>query len=567
MPRNRLNRRHFVRTATVSGLGAGAVDRNAVFAQGGEATPDVATPADGEGEDVSLNQTAAQPTEVGPAVPPEFTDDETNWPTEHGNLQGTRAAAGSSISSDVIDQLGVGWRLPVEAAGTYGAITSAPVIVGDTVFLQDMQSNIWSIDKQSGEVNWTAEYNIGTVGPNGLAVAYGRVFAGLGDAAEAVSVDAESGEELWRVQLSNNLYEGIDIAPLVYGNIVYISTVPGDTNNFYQGGSKGILYGLDAETGGTLFQWDTTKDNLWGNFRVNSGGGLWHPPVVDENGYLYFSVANPAPFPGNEAFPNASSRPGPNDYTNSLVSLDIEAGAVRWYINVRPHDLLDLDLHLSPILATVPINDEDRLVAMSSGKLGVVIAADAGSGEELWRVPVGTHRNDDVQALPDDEFVETWPGNLGGVETPLSFSNGMVFAAVVEMPSSYNSTSYQQPLFDLTTGTGILMALDASTGATVWSKDLPTTPFGATVVANDVVFTGGLDGIVRGHRTDTGEEVFRFQAPAGLNAPFSISGDTLYIPAGGPLIASDETADPPPETAQELIALRIGTEAQATPTG
>lgn len=565
MGANRLNRRRFVRRTTLSGMGIAALDQHALLAQGGEATPDVATPVEGGDEDVTLNQTAAEPTELGPAVPPEFTDAETNWPTEHGNLQGTRAAAGSSISTESIGQLGVGWRLPLEAAGTYGAVTAAALVVGDTVYLQDMQSNIHAIDKESGDVKWTATYDIGTVGPNGLAVAYGRVYAGLGDAAEAVSVDAETGEEQWRVQLSNNRYEGIDIAPLVYDNIVYISTVPGSTINFYQGGAKGILYGLDAGTGHTLFQWSTTVDNLWGNFRVNSGGGLWHPPSVDENGNLFFSVANPAPFPGNEKFPNASSRPGPNDYTNSLVSLDPKAGALRWYINVRPHDLLDLDLHLSPVLATVPINGEDRHVAMSAGKMGVVIAADSDTGEELWRVPVGTHKNDDVQALPEDEWVETWPGNLGGVETPLSFSNGMVFAAVNEMPSSYNSTSYKQPLFDLTTGTGLLVALDASTGATAWSVELPTTPFGGTVVANDVVFTGGLDGVVRGHRIDTGEQVFTFQAAAGLNAPFSVSGDYLFVPAGGPFIASDDTADPAPETAQALIALKVGAGAEATP--
>ena len=556
-----------MQTASVSGIAIAGLGERRSFAQPDpeDATPEVGTPAatPADEEELTIDQTAAEPTELGPAVPPEFAD-ETNWPTEHGNLRGTRSAGGSSISSDTVDQLGVAWQLPVEVSSPYGAMTAAPIIVGDTVYLQDMQSNIWSIDKATGEVNWRAEYNVSLLGPNGLAVAYGRVYGGLGDTAEAVCVDAESGEKLWRVPLSNNPYEGIDIAPVVYDNIVYISTVPGDSQSFYQGGSKGILYGLDAGNGDTLFQWDTTVDGLWGNFRVNSGGGLWHPPTVGDDGNLYLSVANPAPFPGNEEFPNGSSRPGPNLYTNSLVSLDPEAGAVRWFISVKPHDLLDLDLHLSPILATVPIEGEDRQIAMSSGKLGVVIAADQDTGEELWRVEVGTHKNDNIQELPLDEYVETWPGNLGGVETPMSYTDGKVFAAVVEMPSAYSATDWQEPLFDLTTGRGLLVALDASNGAALWSAELPTTPFGGTAVANDVVFTGGLDGIVRGHDINTGEQVFTFQTPAGLNAPFSISGDFLFVPAGGPLIASEDTADPAPETAQELIAFQIGVR-QATP--
>ncbi|HEU0165050.1 MAG TPA: PQQ-binding-like beta-propeller repeat protein [Thermomicrobiales bacterium] len=551
-----MSRRKLVGAATAAGVTIAAGHALA----SAQATPD-ATPASQEAQ-LTIDQTAAQPTRLGAAVPPEFTSNETNWPTEHGNLSGTRSAAGSSISLKTIDTLGVAWRIPVEAPGTYGSLTSTPIVVDDTIYLIDMQSNIWSIDKATGKTNWKTEYNVGLLGPNGLAVAYGQVFGALGDTSEVVSVDGKTGKENWRVQLSNNKYEGIDIAPFVYDSIVYVSTIPGNSTSFYQGGSKGILYGLDASTGLTLFQWDTTGDGLWGNFRVNSGGGLWHPPVVDDNGYLYFSVANPAPWPGNKEFPNGTSRPGDNAYSNSLVSMDPDGGFIRWHIGVKPHDLFDLDLHLSPILAKVTIDKKERNVVFASGKLGIVIAADTMTGEELWRVPVGTHKNDNLQELGTD-YVEIYPGNNGGVETPMAYADGIIYCAVLEMPSSYNASGYADPLFDLNTATGLLVALDATSGNVVWQAKLPTAAYGSAVVANDVVFTGGLDGVVLGFNAKTGEQVFSFQTGSGLNAPASISGDYLFIPATGPLIPSSATKDPKP--AQELIALKIGSGA-ATPT-
>jgi glucose dehydrogenase len=69
------------------------------------------------------------------------------------------------------------------------------------------------------------------------------------------------------------------------------------------------------------------EEGLWGHPEVNSGGGAWYPPVVDvERGLVYAGIANPAPFPGTEEFPNGSSRPGDNLYTDSIVALDIETG-------------------------------------------------------------------------------------------------------------------------------------------------------------------------------------------------------------------------------------------------
>ncbi len=491
-----------------------------------------------------LDYSPGTPTALGPAVPPEIDENVDGWPIAQGNLAGHRSAQGSPIDSSNVDQLEVAWEFPIEATNPFGAITSTPVVVGEVVYIQDMLNNVFALDRESGEVIWEKEFNIPTEGPNGVAVAYGMVYGGLGDAREAFALDAETGEEVWRALLSNNDREGIDMAPTVYNNTVYISTVPGNEQGFYRGGGKGILYALDAGTGTTLWQFDTTTDNLWGNPSVNSGGGLWYPPSVDEDGNLYFGTGNAGPWPGTEEYPNGTSRPGPNDYASSLVSLD-PAGVLRWHYNADPHDLLDHDFQLTPILATTEVDGAERQLAIGAGKTGTVVAADAATGEILWEVEVGEHNEfANVQEIPEGETVEALPGPIGGVETFMAYADGTVFVPVINAPAQFTNAALVLESFDLTTATGELVALNAADGSVKWQVEIPSMVVASATVANDVVFTGALDGVIRAYDTETGDELWTHETGVGLNAPPAVAGDMVILPAGGPFIpATASTAE------------------------
>ena len=301
----------------------------------------------GLAQEAEITQGPATPVAIGPTMPPELADASGNWSAPMGDLKAHRAAIDSPISSENIGELEVAWTFPIPASATWGAVTAPPIVYGSSVYIQDMSSNVYAIDRELGTLQWEATFNIPTVGPNGVAIGYGMIYATLGDSAQVVALDAASGAEIWRADLSNNVGEGIELSPIVYDNVVYVSTVPGSTERFYRGGQKGIFYALEASTGHVLWQFDTTTDNLWGNARINSGGGLWEPVSIDDEGNIYFGVGNAAPWPGTPDYPNGSSRPGDNDYASSMVSLDPTTGSVRWYHNAKPHDLFDLDFHLT----------------------------------------------------------------------------------------------------------------------------------------------------------------------------------------------------------------------------
>lgn len=510
-------------------------------------------------------QTGTSPATPNPLsatpVPAEVTQYATDWPVAQGNLQSTRAAKGSPINASNLGKLAPVWMTPITATGGFGGMTATPVVLGQVVYVQDMQSNVIALDRGTGKEVWRADFKVPSNGPNGVAVAYGYVFAATGDTSTAFALDAKTGKTVWTAKLSNNDFECIDMVPLVYDNTVYISTNPNNvTHGNYRGGARGILWALDAATGVTLWSFDTSTDNLWGSPRINSGAGLWYPPSVDDQGYLYFGTGNPAPYPGNEQYPNGTSRPGPNDYADSMVSLDPATGAVRWSVNAHPHDLFDHDLQNSPVLATVTLNQTPTLIAVGTGKTGTVVAADAKTGAVLWKTPVGKHQNDELQELPPGT-TQIYPGTLGGIESPIAFGDGKIFAPYVDFPEYLTPTKGATTPNNISNATGGLAAIDGATGVVAWDVKINAIPVAAATVVNDVVLTGSTDGYLRAYDLKTGTQVWEFKAPAGLNAPPAVAGDTIILPAAAPIFVptpQSGTPEPAPKVNPQIVALKLG---------
>lgn len=529
---------------------------NPVFAQ--DATPQASPVATGEEE------------EALPRIPPEIEQYINDWPMAQQGYDSTRNGIGSTIDSSNVDQLGVAWELPLNASSPYGAITSNPIVLGETVYLIDNEARISSINRATGELNWESVNNVGTFGPNGVAVGYGYLIGVLGDTAEVLALDAETGEERWRFQLANHNSLGITMAPFVFDGYVLVSTEPGgNSKGNYQGGANGVVYCLDIQTGLTLWTWDTVQDDLWGNFRVNSGGGLWYPPAVDvETGVLYMGIGNAGPFIYSEDNVNAESRPGANDYANCLVALDPAQGKVLWYINVKPHDLYDHDNQQTPMLATVKIGESDAEVVYTSGKHGYVVAAHRSSGQEIWRTPVGLHQNDGLQELPlgEENAVEVFPGLMGGVESPMAFKDGVVYVANFNYSITMaGDTFIYDPERGFEDATTNLVAINGSNGQIIWDVTLPTGIAGpGPTIAGDLLFTGSLDGIVRAFSLADGTQVWSAQTAAGLNAPFAVAGDQLFVPTGTFITPSVDSPETVPNYYPALIAFQIGAEGTVT---
>ncbi|MBF6600201.1 MAG: PQQ-binding-like beta-propeller repeat protein [Dehalococcoidia bacterium] len=296
-------------------IGAGGI----TSAQQGSGT---ATPPSGSASTPGAGATSTGGAQAAAGVPPEVSQNANQWPLANSDYANTRAANGSTINSSDVGRLGVAWTFKIPGSAQFGNAASNPIISGGTVYLQDLASNVYAFDLQSGKMKWKKDYNQPASGPNGPGVAYGKVFVPLNDGS-VVALDATNGNQLWQTKLSRSDSEGITIQLTPYDNTVWVSTVPGTGQSFYKGGDTGVLYGLNQQTGEILWNFDTVESpNRWGNPNVNSGGGAWYPPAIDAtSGRSFWGIGNPAPFPGTREFPNGSSRPGPNLYTDSMISL------------------------------------------------------------------------------------------------------------------------------------------------------------------------------------------------------------------------------------------------------
>lgn len=491
---------------------------------------------DDEPERAAVTTPAPAATDAEPAAPPAAAEDHPKVPAPRGNAypngdtSNTRRYAGTITAANV-SELKEAWSYPLTARSTYGAFASSPVVRQGVVYIQDLMSNVAALDLETGKVLWEQRYEDATQGPNGVVVADGKVFGATSSAAFAL--DQRSGKELWSKNLIRSSQEGIDMAPGYHDGMVYVSTVPGNAQKFYNAGGIGILWALDADTGKKRWRFKTIPSHLWGNKNINNGGGLWYTPAFDDEGDMYFGVGNAGPFPGTEDKPWGSSRRGRNLYTNSLVKMDAKTGKLKWYYQETPHDIYDWDLQDPPILTRV----QGRAAVVTASKAGFVTALDRRTGKRLWKRAVGVHNGhdkDNLYAMRGQYGklktpMEVYPGLLGGVIAPIATDGQSVFAPVINNSVVIQS---QEQTGSGQTMTGEVVAVDIDSGRVRWKKDLPTGAFGATSVMNDLVFATTFDGKVYAFNTKSGKEEWQTQLPAQTNAGVMVTGDTVLAPAG-----------------------------------
>jgi alcohol dehydrogenase (cytochrome c) len=488
------------------------------------------------------------------------------WTLPGGDLANTRDVA-SPITSSNVSTLGVAWCVPIESTGVTGAAgfsngyATTSVVVNGVVYTQDLESNVMAIELATGKVLWTHTYNSLNGGPDGVNVVGGTVYAATDSAAVALS--AATGKQLWSRTLIGNDLEGIDMPPGYNDGTVYVSTVPVNPNKGqYLGGAKATLWALNAATGAPEWSWDEVQ-NLWGNPGINSGGGLWDPPSFDSQGNLYIGIANPGPIGQTgwpKGYPWGTSRPGPNLYTDSVVKLSPQ-GKLLWYYQLTPHDLYDWDLQDSPVLTTA----HGQPVVIDGGKAGILIELSAQTGKLLWKLPVGVHSGHDNDGLITQNATPTSPiplpakfdlepGVFGGIESQLATNGSTTFAAVnnLAVPISVKGVTESSKAFEasIAKATGEMIAVNQDTGKVEWDDKLPSSPYGAAAVTNNVVFTTTYSGDMYAFNAATGAILLKTPLSARTNAPVTIAGDYVIVGAGVPSLSTGQQS--------LIIAYRLG---------
>jgi len=455
------------------------------------------------------------------------------WPFPNADIGNTRDAPASAISSENVSSLERAWTFKLTGSSAKptksGSLAATPIVQNGVVYFQDLDSTVYAVVLATGKLKW--EYHpkspqTNTLGPNGVAVADGRLFGASPNTAFALS--AATGRSIWVDPLYSQGRGTFDIQPQVANGRVYLATTAGGL----PGG--GVLMALSESSGRLLWKFDSVPETDNG---VGGAGGAWETPLVNSDGSVTYGVGNPYQSPVW-----AITNPSQLLYTDSDVNLDAATGILRWYYQGVTDDFKDFDMQASPMSATI----NNVPVVVGGGKMGFVYAMNAQTGALLWKTSVGEHNghdDDSLQAMFHESDLNTaytiLPGSLGGVLTNMALAGNSVYVVTVDLP--YTVTLSKEILglnvpSNEKAATGDVEALNLDTGQVEWDTKVPHMPLGAATVSNDLLFTTLYTGVLIAFNRNTGAIVYRSKLPTSTNAAIAIAGNTVLVPAGGPTL-------------------------------
>ena len=329
-------------------------------------------------------------------------------------------------------------------------------------------------------------------------------------------------------KLTRNANEGIDMAPGVHDDLVYVSTVPGNAEASTRATAPGVLWALDAETGERSWKFDTVPRTSGADTRRSTpAAASGTRPRSTTKGDVYIDVANPAPLPGHGASSRGAraARAEPATRTRSSSS-NAATGKVIWHDQVLPHDVYDWDLHLPPILTD---SAGGQQLVLAAGKMGYVYAFDARQRQA---------RLEDGRSASTTATTTTTSSPLQGKLRPAAEAAADAPARASSAASrrrwrsptarSTRRSSTSPTIFktqdELRRSTRARHRRDGRArrrdGTVKWKHDVRRTPaYGAATVVNDLVFTTTFDGKLIALDRETGDVVWASSCPPARTRP------------------------------------------------
>jgi alcohol dehydrogenase (cytochrome c) len=488
-------------------------------------------------------------------------------------LQWGRAYDGNNFSPlKIIDRANVknlapAWRAPLAP----GLSMPSPLVHDGVMFLHTAPDVTLALDATTGQELWRHTYApaSGSTMKMGLGLGGGRVFAPTSDL-HVIALDVHTGEKAWdhTIELSapatSRMVFNLRSAPLVVGDKV----IQGVTASSGPGG--GFIVALDINTGKEVWRFHTTArpdapgGNTWNDLPLakRTGGSVWHQGTYDPELNLVYYGAGPtydtAPLVKRSEVPGVT-----NDalYTNATIALDPNTGQLKWHYQHVSNDQWDLDWAFERTLATVRHEGRNRKVVMNVGKMGVLDALDAATGEYLFSIDAGTQnmitaidpetgrKTIDPKVYPDPTRPTIYCPSPSGARAwpPTSFSpsTGMLYLPLTEWCAKMSNegsallsapggriTEADHPDAVADKKMGLLQAMDISGNKVAWKRDLDAPiSTSALATAGGVVFIGDLDPALKAFDDRDGKLLWSAPLDANPNSILSTYsvGNTQYV--------------------------------------
>ena len=436
-----------------------------------------------------------------------------------------------------------------------------PIVYRGVMYLPHTHGVVQALDARTGELIWEYRRNLpegmGEFITRNLAIYQDKIFLTTEDA-YLVALDASTGRLVWEIETGDP------------GNRLRYTAGPIAINGRVFAGLSCGTYTLracflsahDAETGEELWRresvagpGDPAEHNAtWGGVphEQRRKSSFWLTGSYDPDlNLVYWTTASASPYP--ELHKGTGS--GELLYTNSILALEAESGAIRWFFQMQPRDNFDMDHQDNPILADVEIGGTVRKVVYVLGKPGILWALDRESGEYLWHQQLVAFQNLYEHIDPRTGAItmneELIPKEIG--EAPLvcpGMRGGKLFQTDAYNPTTnalYSPVSNTCSIFEVVAldvidsgvdydriehmqgsngQVGRLTAVSAATGELLWTYDQRAALGSVLTTAGGLVFVGDLHRYFRALDADTGSVLWETPLSAPVTGyPISYSAD------------------------------------------
>jgi alcohol dehydrogenase (cytochrome c) len=493
------------------------------------------------------------------------------WLMYSGAYDGSRFSPLDQINRTNVQRLTLQW---VFQTGVRGRHETTPLVIDGVMYLTTPQNHAYAVDVRTGRPLWHYERSL----PKQMSLCCGpqnRGFAALGDRlfmgtldAHVVSLDARTGRVRWDIAAAD-ADKGFSFtgAPLVVKDKIIVGVAGGEY------GVRGFIDAYDAESGKRAWRFytipgdgepgnDTWKGDSW----QRGGAPTWvtgsYDPALN---MIYWGTGNPGP----QMY--GANRLGDNLYSDSLVALDADTGALKWYFQFTPHDVHDWDSTHTPILFDETIGGTPRKLVAVANRNGFFYVLDRVTGafvlgnpytEVTWAKKELDARGRPVLVAnmePSAEGTRVCPGGTGGTNwhsPSYSPRTRLMYFFSQEQCHTFMSDEKLEPPYRagrLFIGSAFfavpeehaesaVRGVDPKTGAVKWEfKEFADAWAGVTSTAGGLVFSGDGQGNFIALDAETGKDLWHIQLGAPIFSAavsFSIEGrQHIAIAAGDAVFA------------------------------
>lgn len=483
---------------------------------------------------------------------------EGDWLLWQGSYDNQGFSTLDKINRQTVTDLELSWRMPLQT----GVNNPGPIVHDGVMYLFTFPDTVLAIDARNGALLWRYEHQseVAASQKKGIALFGDTVYMPTSDL-HVLALNARSGELEWDYEIkTDEKYEGyhLRMAPFIVGDTV----IQGITSLRIPEG--GWIEGIDRETGTQKWRFYTIPrpgepgGNTWNGIPMEerSGGSVWNAGAYDpELNLVYFGVAptyNTAPllYPVNiDGITNDAL------YTNATIALNPDSGELVWHYQHIENDQWDLDWAFERQIINISFEGEQRKAVINMGKLGILDAVDAATGEFLFSMDMGL-QNVVTAINPETGYKTINPYTIPQLEEQrLICSNH--YGAKSWPPAAFNpitrklflplnegclevgpdgryqilTTNIQmrEALFPGSNGNmGRIQALDLDTQEFDWRHRQPSPVISSILAtAGGIVFAGDLNRHFRAFDDDTGEilwEALLDDVPSSTIITYEIEG-------------------------------------------